>query len=249
MFTRITFRLLNMHPTPIVSEPGGTSKAVGWFRRLVRNVTERTVIAGRGINIDYQAGGAVISAGSSRGKAGDGGTGVTFRGDWSPTEVYSADDWVFFAQGNSAGYETESRIYSGLYRSKVAHGDNNPVGIPPGTDAATWERIADGPRDEEQIRASDRDEYMEFRPFGLSVPSGATNNVVLKSPFIQGGVQESSWRMQIQNVAESDASLSIDGDDFVGLLTVRDIYLSQGGVLLQAKVIMTEPVAVDLSTL
>ena len=60
-----------MHPTPLITEPGGTSRFLGWFRRLRRNVRERSIIAGNGIRLDHTSDGTRISIGQIR-RAGGG---------------------------------------------------------------------------------------------------------------------------------------------------------------------------------
>jgi hypothetical protein len=96
-----------MHPTPTAKEPGGTSRAVAWFRRVVQNIRERTLIAGSGIKLDYQADGTIISIKRAGGGNGGEGGAVT-RGV------------ILAAQLPDTEYDTVSVTLSGIGNVTVA---------------------------------------------------------------------------------------------------------------------------------
>lgn len=50
------------HPTELPREPRGNADEASWLKKILRCVTERTLIAGKGIRMEWKRNGTVISA-------------------------------------------------------------------------------------------------------------------------------------------------------------------------------------------
>ena len=231
-----------MHPTPLAKEPGGTSRVVGWFRRILRNVKERTLIAGSGVRMDYTEDGTVVSIAQLRRAAAGEGGGINFQGDWNADATYAEDAYTFLPQGytdanngTTSDHYRDSFKYTGLWRSKASNTNTMP-----GTDDTKWERVAEGPRKDWKVvdpDATDLNEFLQLRHNGVYMNQGPTTGVAAQ---ITIDYSTGDWTMAFQpggNATFNVSSQLLEGGD----MTARELFLIEEGVLKRSLSLMTDP--------